>query len=182
MQLFFFPSTRNRLYMPRARNCVRSRQRAGFDTASMMLKPACNGKPRRKSSTMLQEWPPAPPPFNGLRIFTEGQRHAPTPHPLKMPPIQSHAARACACDCLGGDGRGAAARAGSCPWMKRKRAEKEGRKKLPSDPLLMNPRTHQRPLSAEIHQFQCHDAAHALWTCNNVRRRHARRRPSTSCR
>ena len=66
MQLFFFPSTRNRLYMPRARNCLRSRQRAGLDTASMMLKPACNGKPRRKSSTMLQEWPPAPPPYNGL--------------------------------------------------------------------------------------------------------------------
>ena len=72
MQLFFFPSTRNRLYMPRARNCLRSRQRAGLDTASMMLKPACNGKPRRKSSTMLQEWPPAPPPFNGLSEQLEG--------------------------------------------------------------------------------------------------------------
>ena len=42
----------------------------------MMLKPACNGKPRRKSSTMLQEWPPAPPPFNGLPVAAQLRDHA----------------------------------------------------------------------------------------------------------
>ena len=42
----------------------------------MMLKPACNGKPRRKSSTMLQDWPPAPPPYNGLPDDSNLRDHA----------------------------------------------------------------------------------------------------------
>ena len=45
---------------------------------------------------------------------------------------------------------------------------------------LMNPRTHQRPLSARIHQFQRHEAAHALWRRHNAVGRDVRRRSPTT--
>ena len=45
--------------MPRARRGLWRRERAGIDASSMTVKPACNGKSRRKSWSMLLEWPPA---------------------------------------------------------------------------------------------------------------------------
>ena len=45
---------------------------------------------------------------------------------------------------------------------------------------LMNPRTHQRPLSARIHQLQRHEAAHALWRRHNAVGRDVRRRSPTT--
>ena len=67
--LFFFPSTRRRLNMPRARRGLWRRERASIDASSMTVKPACNGKSRRKSSTMLLEWHPALRLTTGCRMI-----------------------------------------------------------------------------------------------------------------
>ena len=45
---------------------------------------------------------------------------------------------------------------------------------------LMNPGTHQQPLSARIHQLQRHEAAHALWRRHNAIGRDVRRRSPTT--
>ena len=85
--LFFFPSTRRRLNMPRARRGLWRRERAGIDASSMTVKPACNGKSRRKSWSMLLEWPPALHHTTAFaRSFDRDPCRSPTLHAICFKP------------------------------------------------------------------------------------------------
>ena len=113
--LFFFPSTRRRLNMPRARRGLWRRERASIDALSMTVKPACNGTSRRKSWSMLLEWPPALHHTTAFaRSFDRDPCRSPTLHAICFKPrgvpahdawLGTHLVRTRSCDVRDGIGR-----------------------------------------------------------------------------